>query len=85
LLAKQVHRGYTEVPAFSAVGEPEAVTASEQQWLTAESHARHDGEVRAVVLRMQSDLAILRAQRDRRFRSELRSIQLALEGIRRCL
>jgi hypothetical protein len=85
LLHRKLEHGYTQVPALAAPREPEAVTAAEQQRQSEDSHARHDGQLRAVVIRMQNDLAILRSSRDRRFRSEFRSIQQSLEGIRRCL
>jgi hypothetical protein len=43
LLAAKLQRGYTTNTALAAMGEPEAVDAQFQRYLTADAHDRHQG------------------------------------------
>jgi hypothetical protein len=61
LLHRYPHRGYTDDPSRSAVGEPEAVGESDQEWL---AHYAHRAERDAQLVHWRERRAVIERQID---------------------
>jgi hypothetical protein len=61
LLHRYPHRGYTDDPAKAALAEPEAVSATDAEWI---AHYAHRAERDAQLLRFRERRAVIERQID---------------------